>query len=77
MIQKRTAEVARVLGAVKAEFEKHGAVVEKLRRKLEEAVTTVDDLRQRGVQMQRKVGQVEALPGPDAEALLGLDRGPE
>jgi DNA recombination protein RmuC len=76
-IQKRTAEVARVLGAVKAEFEKHGAVVEKLRRKLEEAASTVDDLRQRGVQMQRKVSQVEALPGPDGEALLGLDRGPE
>jgi DNA recombination protein RmuC len=43
-IQQRSAEVWQILGAVRFEFDKHGAVLGKLQRQLEASLNTVDAL---------------------------------
>jgi DNA recombination protein RmuC len=61
-LEKRSAEVWEVLGAVKTEFGKFGEVLAKTRKKLEEATNTIDQAQTRTNQMTRKLRTVEALP---------------
>ena len=70
-IQKRSAEVWKVLGAVKHEFAKFGAVLDKVSKKLDDAQKVIDDevgVRRRA--MERQLRAVEALPEAEAAALL-------
>jgi DNA recombination protein RmuC len=72
-IQQRSAEVWRVLGAVKHEFGKFGAVLDKVGKKLDEAQKVLDDdLGRRHRAMDRKLREVEVLPEAEATALLAL-----
>ena len=71
VLEKRSAEVWEVLGAVKTEFAKFGAVLDKTRRKLKEATDTIDDAQTRTNVMTRKLKTVEALPQAEAARLLG------
>jgi DNA recombination protein RmuC len=73
-IEKRTSEVWQVLGAIKSEFGRYGEVVDRLQKQLSTAVTTVDTLGTRARAMTRKLREVEVLPEPDGEVLLGIDR---
>ncbi len=72
-IQKRSSEVWEVLGAVKTEFDKYGAVLDKVKKKLAEATNTIDDVAVRRRAIDRKLRQVQALPAAEATALLGVD----
>lgn len=72
-IQRRSSEVWELLGAVKTEFDKYGAVLDKVKKKLSEASNTIDDVARRKRVIDRKLRQVQALPAPEAQALLGLD----
>ena len=54
-LEKRSAEVWEVLGAVKTEFGKFGAVLAKTRKKLDEASNTIDDAETRTRVMARKL----------------------
>jgi len=75
-IQKRSGEVWQVLGAVKTEFGKFGPVLEKVKKKLQEASNTIDQAGVRERAIQRRLREVEAVPAPEAAALLGpLDAG--
>jgi DNA recombination protein RmuC len=77
-LEKRSAEVWEVLGAVKTEFGKFGDVLTRTRRKLEEATQTIDSAQQRTRAMERSLKQVEALPDAHAQLLLpGLAGGPD
>lgn len=67
-IQKRTSEVWRVLGAVKAEFGKFGALLEKTQKKLQEASNTLDGAAVRTRAIERKLRDVEELPSGAEEA---------
>jgi DNA recombination protein RmuC len=69
-LEKRSSEVWDVLGAVKTEFGKFGAVLEKTKRKLEEASKTIDDAEVRTRAMNRKLKAVDALPEAQTQALL-------
>ena len=69
-LEKRSAEVWEVLGAVKSEFAKFGAVLDKTRRKLDEAQNTIADAQTRTHAMARKLKSVEALPQVEAALLL-------
>lgn len=71
-IQKRSSEVWTVLGGVKTEFEKFGAVIDKIQKKLLEASNEIDNAKKRSRALARKLRDVEELPGPQAQALLGL-----
>jgi DNA recombination protein RmuC len=70
VLEKRSAEVWEVLGAVKTEFGKFGDVLAKTKKKLEEASNTIDLAETRTRVMARQLKSVEALPEPRAQQLL-------
>jgi DNA recombination protein RmuC len=70
-IQRRSAEVWRVLGAVKHEFGKFGGVIDKVSKKLDDAQKVIDNeigVRRRA--MDRSLRAVETLPEAEAATLL-------
>lgn len=70
-IQKRSGEVWRVLGAVKTEFEKFGAVIQSAQQRLDAVGSDLDKLvGVRTRQIQRKLSAVTQLPEAQAAALL-------
>ncbi|MBV8379327.1 MAG: DNA recombination protein RmuC [Paucibacter sp.] len=71
-LERRSAEVWDVLGAVKTEFAKFGEVLAKTKKKLEEASNTIDAAEVRTRAMTRKLKGVEALPESTAGTLLQL-----
>ncbi len=73
-LEKRSAEVWEVLGAVKTEFGRFGEVLAKTKKKLEEASNTIDLAETRTRQMTRKLKSVEALPDDAAQRMLQLDK---
>jgi len=75
-IQKRSSEVWSVLGAIKTEFGKFGAVIERVQRKLQEASNAIDPAARRIRAIDRKLRTVEELPAADAQKLLASE-GPE
>jgi len=77
-LEKRSAEVWEVLGAVKTEFGKFGDVLAKTKKKLDEASSSIELAETRTRQMTRKLKSVEALPETRVQALLGTaDTEPE
>ncbi len=70
-LEKRSAEVWQVLGAVKTEFAKFGDVLARTKKKLDEASATIDAAEVRTRQMARQLKTVEALPEVQAQQLLG------
>lgn len=69
-LEKRSAEVWQVLGAVKTEFGKFGDILVKTRKKLDEAARTIESAEVRTRAMARQLRSVEALPEAQAQALL-------
>lgn len=70
-LQKRSSEVWTILGAVKAEFEKFGDLLNKAQKQIESAGDTIGQLagtRTRAIN--RKLKDVEALPGTDAQDFI-------
>ncbi|MCO5978040.1 DNA recombination protein RmuC [Ideonella oryzae] len=80
-LERRSAEVWEVLGAVKTEFAKFGEVLAKTKKKLEEASATIDSAEVRTRAMARRLKSVEQLPEPQAQQILQAgaepDEGPE
>ncbi|MFG6415348.1 DNA recombination protein RmuC [Roseateles sp. DC23W] len=74
-LEKRSAEVWEVLGAVKTEFGKFGDVLAKAKKKLEEAGNTLDAAEVRTRAMTRKLKGVEALPDDASQQLLQISLG--
>ncbi|MCE4535764.1 DNA recombination protein RmuC [Pelomonas sp. P7] len=74
-LEKRSAEVWEVLGAVKTEFGKFGDVLAKAKKKLEEAGNTLDAAEVRTRAMTRKLKTVEALPDDATQRMLQLGAG--
>jgi DNA recombination protein RmuC len=70
-IEKRSAEVWRILGAAKSEFGKFGDVLDSVKNKLEQASKQIDNTGVRTRAIARTLREVETLPGEDAEKLLG------
>lgn len=71
-IEKRAAEVWKVLGAVKTEFGKFGGVLEKVKRQLATATRSIDQAGVRSRAMARRLQSVEHLPEEEASAILNL-----
>ena len=72
-LEKRSSEVWQVLGAVKTEFEKFGGVLAKVKSQTETVLNTLNSAETRSRAMGRALRQVEALPEPQAQALLPSD----
>ncbi len=72
-IQKRSSEVWNVLSAVKTEFGKFGGILEKTKKKLDEASNNIGEIEKRSRAMNRKLKDVEALPQAQSQATLGVN----
>lgn len=70
-IEKRSAEVWAVLGAVKTEFVKFGEALAHTRKKLDEASNSISKAETRTRQLSRKLKEVEALPVAESALMLG------
>ena len=73
-LEKRSAEVWQVLGAVKTEFGRFGEVLARLKSQLASASNTIEQAETRTRQMGRKLKEVEALPAEQAASLLPAER---
>jgi DNA recombination protein RmuC len=73
-LEKRSAEVWQVLGAVKTEFGKFGDVLATLKRQLASASTTIEQAETRTRQMGKALKTVESLPVEQAAKLLPPER---
>lgn len=73
-LERRSAEVWQVLGAVKTEFSKFGEVLATLHRQLLTASDTIDSAQRRSIQMSKALKSVEALPPEEAAQLLPTAR---
>lgn len=71
-IEKRSAEVWNLLGAVRTEFGKFGEMLDKTSKKLQEAGNHIEAAATRTRQMERKLKNVQALPSSEAQGVLGL-----
>ena len=71
-IEKRSAEVWTLLGAVRTEFSKFGMVLEKTSKKLQEAGNHIDQAAIRTRAIERRLRDVQELPRGEAEALLDM-----
>jgi DNA recombination protein RmuC len=69
-VQKRSSEVWKVLGEVKTEFEKFGNLLDAVHKKLVTTTDSMDDVRKRSRAIQRKLRNVQELPGVSAEVLI-------
>ena len=69
-LEKRSAEVWQVLGAVKTEFTKFGEVLAKTKKKLEEAGSGIEMAERRTRVMVRELKAVQALPDSRTAELL-------
>jgi DNA recombination protein RmuC len=72
-IQQRSSEVWQVLRAVRTEFARYGEALDRVQKKLHEASNSIDLMASRRRQVDRRLENVERLPEPEADLLLGLD----
>lgn len=70
-IERRSSEVWQVLGVVKTEFGKFGDALAKTKRQLETVTRSIEDTEKRTRVMNRKLRDVQALPGSTAVDLPG------
>lgn len=70
-IEKRSSEVWQILGAVKTQFGNFGTILEKTKKKLQEATNVIDDASTRSRVIERKLRNVQELPSDQSVALLG------
>jgi DNA recombination protein RmuC len=69
-IQNSSAEVWRVLGAVKTEFGKFGELLAKTKQRLDAVGQTLDDASKKSTTIARKLRDVETLPEAEADRIL-------
>lgn len=72
-IEKRSSEVWNLLGAVKTEWSKYGEVLDKVKKKLNEASNTIDAAATRTRAIGRKLKTVEVLSPDDSANVLMLE----
>jgi DNA recombination protein RmuC len=69
-IERRSAEVWTLLGAVKTEFTKFGTVLDGIQKNLHRAATKIDEARRGTRTIQRKLSDVQELSSAETAALL-------
>ncbi|MGH8736429.1 MAG: DNA recombination protein RmuC [Burkholderiales bacterium] len=69
-IEKRSSEVWQVLGAVKSEFGRFGEVLARTKAQLQTVANSIDAAETRTRQIERKLKDVEVLPGVETPPLL-------
>lgn len=72
-IEKKSGEIAKTLRAVKTDFGKFADLLDKTRKKINEAGDTLDQIGNRSKQINRKLGKFEELPENVANSILGAE----
>lgn len=72
-INEKAKEVRSVLAAAKVQYEKFGTVLEKAKKKIDEAGRSLDDARSRNDIIQKKLRTVETIEADEGAEILGLD----
>jgi DNA recombination protein RmuC len=72
-IQKKSAEVWKILSAIKHEFGKFGAVLDQTQKKLMEASNTIEKASHRSRQIEKRLSRVQDLPAPESQEILELE----
>ncbi len=72
-LDKRAADVWKVLGAAKAQYDTFETVLAKAKKKIEEAGTTLDAATHRNSIIQKNLRSVETLEASQAQEILGLE----
>ncbi|MDR0636417.1 MAG: DNA recombination protein RmuC [Treponema sp.] len=71
-VEKRTSEIWDLLGAVRTEFGKFGAVLQKTKEKIDAVGKEIENVGVRTRAMDRKLRSVQTLPDAAAQKLLGV-----
>jgi DNA recombination protein RmuC len=69
-IEKRTSEVWKLLGAIKTQFGKFGDLLDKTRKKLDEAGKSIDDASRKSRHIEGRLSRVQELPEEEAQNML-------
>jgi len=72
-VEKRSAEIWKILGAVKTEFGKFGDLLDKTHKKMVEAGNVIEDAAKKSRTIEGKLRKVQELPAGEVGALLELD----
>lgn len=70
-IEKRSAEVWQVLGAVKSQFGKFGDLLDGVQKKLQESANKIESAKTTSRQIEKKLKNVEELPESESVKLIG------
>lgn len=74
-INKKANEVRNILSAVKVQYDKFEALLEKAKKKIMEAGQTLDEAQSRNVQIQKKLKTIESVSSEDSDNLLEISQG--
>lgn len=72
-IQKKTAEVWKILSAIKHEFGKFGEMLDNTQKKLQEASNNIEKASFRSKQIEKKLSKVQELPVSETANILEFD----
>mgnify|MGYP000848876747 FL=1 len=72
-IQKKSAEVWKILSAVKTEFSKFGTVLDLTQKKLQEASNTIEKASHRSRQIEKRLSKMQDLPVAESVQILELE----
>ncbi len=72
-INEKAAEVRKLLAAARTQYEKFGLLLEKARKKVDEAGKVLDDAQNRNNIITKKLKNVELLENSQSEEILGIE----
>ncbi len=72
-IEKRSSEVWKLLGAIKTEFGRFGVLLDKAKKKIDEAGNTIGDASKKSRTIEKKLKKVEELPAADAADMIEFE----
>ena len=72
-LNQKANEVMDLLAAAKLQYDKFGLALEKARRKLDEASSSIDDAQKRNAIIIKKLKGVESIGADSADSILGIE----
>ena len=72
-INDKAGEVRKILAAVKSQYDTFTTVLEKAKKKIDEAGRSLDDAQHRNSMIQRKLKSIEAISVNDSNDILGIE----
>ena len=74
-LNKKTAEVRKILEAVKAQYGKLDELIDTTKKKLEAAVTSTDNLKERTRKIQKSMSKIGETDQKEADNILMIEDG--